>query len=81
MLRATNTGATAVIDHQGRVQAQLQPFTEGVLDARVQARHGVTPFAWWSARAGLWPWLALALAVLGWRAFSAGAAGGRAVPR
>ena len=81
MLRATNTGATAVIDHQGRVQAQLPAFTEGVLDAQVQARHGVTPFAAWSARAGLWPWLALALAVLGWRAFSAGAAGGRAVPR
>ena len=33
MLRATNTGATAVIDHRGRVTAALAPFTRGVLDA------------------------------------------------
>ena len=29
MLRATNTGATAVIDARGRVQAQLPPYTRG----------------------------------------------------
>ena len=54
MIRATNTGATAVIDHQGRVTAQLPAFTEGVLDGRVQGRHGRTPFARWAAAAGLW---------------------------
>jgi apolipoprotein N-acyltransferase len=59
MLRATNTGATAVIDHQGRVTAQLAPYTQGVLQARVQGREGVTPFAAWAGRLGLWP-LALA---------------------
>ena len=32
MLRATNTGATAVIDHRGRVTHALPPFTRGVLD-------------------------------------------------
>jgi apolipoprotein N-acyltransferase len=64
MLRATNTGATAVIDHQGRVTAQLAPFTRGVLDARVQGRSGITPYAWWAARWQLWPYLVLALAVL-----------------
>jgi len=55
MLRATNTGATAVIDHAGRVTASLAPFTQGVLDASVQGRTGLTPFAWWAARFGVWP--------------------------
>ena len=40
MLRATNTGATAVIDHRGVVQAALPPFTVGVLSATVQGREG-----------------------------------------
>jgi apolipoprotein N-acyltransferase len=66
MLRATNTGATAIIDHRGRVQAMLPPFTQGVLDGQVQGRDGLTPFAWWSARFGLWPWLVLASLVIGW---------------
>jgi len=58
MLRATNTGATAVVDHTGRVTASLAPFTQGVLDASVQGRTGLTPFAWWAARFGVWPlWL------------------------
>jgi apolipoprotein N-acyltransferase len=64
MLRATNTGATAIIDHRAQVQAQLPPFTQGVLEGRVQGREGLTPFAWWSARFGLWPWLVLAAAVI-----------------
>jgi apolipoprotein N-acyltransferase len=64
MLRATNTGATAVIDHTGRVVAQLEPFTQGVLEAEVQGRSGLTPYAWWAARAGLWPYAAAALLVL-----------------
>jgi apolipoprotein N-acyltransferase len=64
MLRATNTGATAVIDHQGRVVAQLAPLTRGVLDAPVQGRTGLTPYAWWASRLGLWPYLACAALVL-----------------
>ena len=65
MLRATNTGATAVIDYQGRVTAELAPHTRGVLLARVQGRQGVTPFAWWAARFGVWPlWGGAALVVL-----------------
>ena len=63
MVRATNTGATAVVDHQGRVQAALAPHTQGVLTARVQGYSGVTPYAWWAARWGLWP-LAAAAALL-----------------
>ena len=69
MLRATNTGATAVIDHRGRVTAQLPPFRRAVLTSTVQGRQGLTPFARWSAAAGAWPLGALgplwALAALG----------------
>jgi apolipoprotein N-acyltransferase len=35
-----------------------------VLKATVQGRQGVTPYAWWAARAGLWPLVVLALVVL-----------------
>lgn len=55
MLRATNTGATVVIDHEGRVTQSLKPFTRGVLEGPVQGRSGLTPFAWWASRYGLWP--------------------------
>jgi apolipoprotein N-acyltransferase len=69
MVRATNTGATAVVDHRGRVQALWPPGERGVLQATVQGRDGLTPFAWWAARAGLWPLLAAALllALPAWR--------------
>jgi apolipoprotein N-acyltransferase len=64
MVRATNTGATVVIDHRGQVTAALPPYTRGVLDGRVQGRTGVTPYAWWASRSSLWPLLALSLIVL-----------------
>lgn len=44
MLRATNTGTTAVIDPQGRVTAQLQPYQRGTLAATVQGKQGMTPY-------------------------------------
>ena len=66
MVRATNTGATAVIDHRGRVTHRLAPYTRGVLLAEVQGRGGaVTPYAWWVARWGLAPLWALGLGVAG----------------
>ncbi|TSE29058.1 apolipoprotein N-acyltransferase [Tepidimonas taiwanensis] len=64
MVRATNTGATAVIDHRGRVQAELPRGERGVLDATVAARQGLTPYAWWASRAGLWPLVGVCAAVL-----------------
>ncbi len=64
MLRATNTGATAAIAHSGQVTSRLAPYTRGTLQARVQGRDGLTPYAWWAARGGLWPLALAALAVV-----------------
>jgi apolipoprotein N-acyltransferase len=64
MLRATNTGATAVIDHEGRVTAELRPFTQGVLETAVQGRDGLTPYARWCAALGLAPLLALGVLIV-----------------
>lgn len=74
MLRATNTGATAIIDHQGRVTQQLPRFTRGSLIGQYEGREGLTPYARWAAAFGLWPLWGLCGAVLGlamWRRRSA----------
>jgi len=60
MLRATNTGVTAVIDAQGRVTAQLPPFERGVLSAQVQGYQGLTPYS----RYGNAPVVALSVLLL-----------------
>ncbi|MFM9926837.1 apolipoprotein N-acyltransferase [Variovorax sp. H27-G14] len=58
MVRATNTGATVVIDATGRVTHALPRLTRGVLEASVEGRRGLTPYARWVAPFGLWPlWL------------------------
>jgi apolipoprotein N-acyltransferase len=44
MLRATNTGVTAIVDPRGAVTARLPSFTEGVLEGKVQGRAGATPY-------------------------------------
>ena len=58
MLRATNTGVTAAIDHRGREIARLPAFTQGTLRVEVPPRAGTTPFVLWGNA------LALALAAL-----------------
>lgn len=65
MLRATNTGMTAIVDARGEVSAALPPFTTGVLTGEVRAYTGMTPYA----RFGNWPallliYVSLALAAL-----------------
>jgi apolipoprotein N-acyltransferase len=71
MIRATNTGATAVVDHRGVVTERLAPHTRGVLHASVEGRSGLTPFVRWAARWGLAPLALLAAATVAasvWRA-------------
>lgn len=61
MLRATNTGATAVIDARGEVQAALPFLATGALDAVVVATSGTTPYVRWGNAPAL---AAMALAFL-----------------
>jgi apolipoprotein N-acyltransferase len=61
MVRATNTGATAAIDPDGRVIARLPAFVKGTLVQRVEPRSGMTPYAQW----GNWAALVLAAALAG----------------
>jgi apolipoprotein N-acyltransferase len=61
MLRATNTGMTAIIDHRGDIAAVLPPFTQGTLNGSAQGRSGATPYVRW----GNAPLVLLALLVCG----------------
>jgi len=44
MVRATNTGATAVVDEKGYVVSSLRPFTQGILVTDLTPRKGQTPY-------------------------------------
>ena len=63
MLRATNTGATAVIDHRGVVTHRLPRLSMGRLEGTVEGRSGLTPYAQWAGAYGLWPAWALCGAI------------------
>jgi apolipoprotein N-acyltransferase len=56
LLRATNTGITSAIGHDGREIARLPWFTRGILEVEVTGRQGLTPYV----RVG--DWLAVAVA-------------------
>lgn len=60
MLRATNTGVSAIIDHRGRIVASIPQFEQAVLRGDVTLRSGATPFA----LLGYWPVLGFCVAVL-----------------
>jgi len=61
VLRSTNTGVTALIDHKGNVVDRLPQMEFGVLKAQAQIRSGNTPFNIW----GSWPILILCFGLLG----------------
>ena len=60
LLRATNTGVTAFIDHQGKISARLPQFITDVLTATVQPMSGTTPYISW----GNWIIVSLLLIIL-----------------
>lgn len=47
MIRATNTGATAAIDHRGAVTDQIAFGSPGLLFAQVRGMQGITPYSRW----------------------------------
>ena len=57
MMRGTNNGITALIDHQGKIYQQLPQFDKGVLSGQITPRTGLTPF---NALAS-WPIVSLSL--------------------
>ncbi|MGH8584001.1 MAG: nitrilase-related carbon-nitrogen hydrolase [Gammaproteobacteria bacterium] len=66
LLRATNTGVSAVIGPQGEVIARAPQFEAAALGAEVRGMRGATPYV----RLGNYPTLAPACALLlaAWRA-------------
>jgi apolipoprotein N-acyltransferase len=66
MIRATNTGVSAIIDHTGRVDVKAKFFSKETIKGVVQGRFDRPSFfAWWASRYGLVPLWVLALLVLG----------------
>src|SRR5690606_32632102 len=57
VVRSTNDGVSAVIDHRGRITATMPQFIAGTLDAEVSPYQGATPFN----RVRSWPVVLLCL--------------------
>lgn len=64
MLRATNTGVTAIIDAQGHMLASLPLFTAGSLSGEIQGYTGSTPYVRWGNTPVLAVWSVLGLGLL-----------------
>ena len=60
MLRATNTGVTAIIDERGKVLQTIEIFTTAALHGLAQGFTGATPYV----RTGNYPMLGLAGLIL-----------------
>jgi apolipoprotein N-acyltransferase len=66
-IRATNTGATVIIDPQGKINQSLERHTRGSLTGQVQGNDKITPFAWWAAKFWLWPLWLFGLVCIIWK--------------
>ncbi|NCA70312.1 MAG: apolipoprotein N-acyltransferase [Sphingobacteriia bacterium] len=64
LLRATNTGISAIIDPRGRLQGTIPPFVRGDLVGEIEPRAGATPFARLGNRLAIG--LALSLILAAW---------------
>ncbi|MFN3544217.1 MAG: apolipoprotein N-acyltransferase [Thiobacillus sp.] len=64
MLRATNTGVTAIIDARGHIVASLPLFTAGSLSGEIQGYVGSTPYVRWGNAPVLAVWGVLAMGLM-----------------
>ena len=53
LLRATNTGISAIIDERGRLRDTSPQFEKAILSDEIMPMSGVTPFAFWGNKAVL----------------------------
>lgn len=60
MIRSTNNGVTALIDHRGQITERIPQFEQAVLNGAVQPRTGLSPYLRWRN----WPLGLVALACL-----------------
>ncbi len=60
MIRSTNNGVTALIDHRGQITRRIPQFQQAVLNGEVQPRTGLTPYLRWRT----WPLGLVVLACL-----------------
>lgn len=68
LVRGTNTGVTAIIDHHGAIQQQIPPFQAGTLTGTLYRTTGTTPYASWGWLPTLaWSWLSLFGAIMVYR--------------
>lgn len=67
MLRATNTGVTAIIDAKGRLVAALPLFGSGSLGGSIQGYAGSTPYIHWGNAPVLYGWAGLGLILFAFR--------------
>jgi apolipoprotein N-acyltransferase len=57
MIRGTNNGISALVDHQGRTYQSIEQYTQGELVGTIEPRNGRTVFS----LLGSWPTVILAL--------------------
>jgi apolipoprotein N-acyltransferase len=60
LMRGTNNGITALVDHKGQIYDQLEQFSDGVLTGQISPRTGETPFS----RFASWPVVIFSLIIV-----------------
>ena len=60
VMRGTNNGITALVDHRGQITTKLDQFTTGVLTGKVSPHTGSTPFSRYSS----WPVIIFSLLIV-----------------
>ena len=49
LVRSTNNGVSAIIDHKGKIRTQTEQFKQQVITDKVELRTGLTPFQRWGS--------------------------------